>query len=46
MTFYENRTIYEITWKNTVERGRPHVTIWCMLIACWILRLQTHIQNM
>ena len=23
-------------WKNIVERGRPHGTIWRMRIACWI----------
>jgi uncharacterized protein with von Willebrand factor type A (vWA) domain len=34
--FLENRTLYEIRWKNTLERGRPHITIWRMLIACWI----------
>jgi hypothetical protein len=22
--------------KNVVQRGRPQMTIWCMLIACWI----------
>ena len=21
--FYENRTVYEIMWKNVVDRGRP-----------------------
>jgi len=25
-------------WKNIVERGRPHMTIWHMRIACWIRR--------
>jgi hypothetical protein len=25
-------------WKNTVERGRPQVTIWRMRIACWITK--------
>jgi hypothetical protein len=25
-------------WKNTVERGRPHVAIWRMCIACWIAK--------
>jgi hypothetical protein len=33
--FFENRAVYEIMWKNTVERGRPRMTIWriphCML---------------
>jgi len=23
-------------WKNTVEPGRPQITIWCIHIACWI----------
>jgi len=23
-------------WKNIVEWGRPQMTIWRMLIACWI----------
>jgi hypothetical protein len=23
-------------WKNTVEPGRPQMTVWCMRIACWI----------
>jgi hypothetical protein len=34
--FFENRAIYEIMWKTTVEPGRSHVTIWRMRIACWI----------
>jgi hypothetical protein len=34
--FPENLTFYEIMLKNTVERGRPQITIWCMHIACWI----------
>ena len=34
--FFENRFVYEIMWKNMVERGRPRITIWCMRIACWI----------
>jgi len=32
----ENRVVYEIIWKNIVERGRPQVTVWRMRIACWI----------
>jgi hypothetical protein len=23
-------------WKNIVESGRPHMTIWRMNISCWI----------
>jgi len=38
MTFFfsENRALYEMMWKKFVERGRPHMTVWCMRIACWI----------
>jgi len=36
--FPENRTVYEIMWKNSVERGRQQMTLWCMRIACWILK--------
>jgi len=32
----ENRAVYEIMWKNIVERGRPQMAIWRMRIACWI----------
>jgi hypothetical protein len=33
---FENPAVYEITWENIVERGRPQMTIWRMRIACWI----------
>ena len=23
-------------WRNVVERGRPHMTIWRMRVTCWI----------
>jgi hypothetical protein len=36
VTFYENRAVYEIMWKNIVERGRPHMAIWRLSIACCI----------
>jgi hypothetical protein len=30
-------------WKNTVELGRPQMTIWHKHIACWILKVtNTH----
>jgi hypothetical protein len=32
----ENRAVYEITWRNIVERGRPQMKIWRMRIAFWI----------
>jgi hypothetical protein len=31
--FPENRAVYEIIWKNSVEQW---VTIWGKLILCWI----------
>jgi hypothetical protein len=35
ISFFENRAVYEIMWKNIVERGRPQMAIWrmrhCML---------------
>jgi len=34
--FPENRAVYEITWKNTVEPGRPQMTVWRMRFLCWI----------
>ena len=34
----ENRAVYEIKWKNTVQPGRPETTIWRMHIACWITK--------
>jgi len=43
--FFENRFVYEIRWKNIVEPGRPQKTIRRMRIACWIIRIQAHTQN-
>ena len=34
--FFENRAVYEIMWKNIVERGRLQMTMWCTHIARWI----------
>jgi hypothetical protein len=33
---FENSAVYEIMWKNTVDRGRLQMTTWRMRIACWI----------
>jgi hypothetical protein len=38
-TFFENRTVYEIMWKNIVQEA-GHMTIWRMRIACWITKAQ------
>ena len=34
--FFEYRTVYEIMWKNIVERGSTQMTMWRMCITCWI----------
>jgi len=34
------------TWKSSVERGRPQMTIWRMPLQAVYLRLQTRTQNM
>jgi hypothetical protein len=47
--FSGNRSVCEITWKNTVERGRPQMTIRRKRIACGITKAtdtHTHTQNM
>ena len=42
---FENRAVYEIMWKNILERGRPQMAIWRMRIACWIPKAtNTHSQ--
>jgi hypothetical protein len=35
---FENRAVSKIMWKNTVQRGRRHMTIWRMRIACWMTK--------
>jgi len=39
--FIWNRTVYEIMWKNIVERGRRQTIIWFRRIACRIT-MATH----
>jgi len=34
--FFENRTVYEIKWKNIIEPNRPQMTVWRMRITRWI----------
>jgi len=34
--FFENRTVYETRWKNTVEPDWPQITIRLMRIASWV----------
>jgi hypothetical protein len=39
ITFSEDRTLYEIMWKNMVEPDRPHdIVIRRMRFACWITK--------
>ena len=33
---FANHAVYEIMWKNIVQRGRPHMKTWRKRIACWI----------
>jgi hypothetical protein len=41
--FFENRTVYEIMWKNMVEPDRPQMTIRRMRFACLITEaIDTH----
>jgi hypothetical protein len=32
----ENHAVYEIMWKNNVERCGSQMSIWRMCIACWV----------
>ena len=34
--YLENRAVYEIMWKSTVQPGRPQMTAWSKRITCWI----------
>jgi hypothetical protein len=36
--FFENRTVYEIMWKNVVEPDRPRMTVGSMRFACRITK--------
>jgi hypothetical protein len=36
ITFFKNRVVYEIMWKNNSEQSRPHMSIRRMRNACWI----------
>jgi len=44
--FPENLAVFEILWKNAVESDGLQRTIRRMRFAYWLLRLQTHTQNM
>jgi hypothetical protein len=34
--FSRKRSLYEITWKRSIQPDRPQMTIWRMRITCWI----------
>ena len=36
--FFQKSYLYEIMWKNIIERGRPQMTIRQKRLACWIPR--------
>jgi len=36
VTFFLSSAVYEIMWKNILERGRTQMTMWGMCIACCI----------
>jgi len=40
--FFENRAVYEIMWKNTVEVDKSQMTICRMRIACWVTKATKH----
>ena len=43
--FFQNRALYEIMWKNTVEPDMPQMKIWRMRIACRIPKARkTHLE--
>jgi len=39
-SFFENRAVHEIMWKNSVEPDRPHMTIWRMHLAYWMPKVK------
>ena len=36
--FFEILDLFEVTWKNIVDPGRPQMIIWRMRIACRIAK--------
>jgi hypothetical protein len=39
VTSSENLAIYEIRWKNKVESSRPKMTVWCVHLAFWVIKV-------
>jgi hypothetical protein len=45
VTFFQNRTVYEVMWKHSVQPGRPQMIIWRMRIEWWVTQAtNTHSQ--
>jgi len=43
--FFENRTVYEIMWKNILEWGRPQMSSRRTRVVCWIPKTtNTHLE--
>jgi hypothetical protein len=40
--FKENRAVYEKMLQNTVQPGSPKMTMWHMLISCWLSKATIH----
>jgi hypothetical protein len=34
--FFENLSLYEVIWENTVDLVGQQMTLWRMCIACWV----------
>jgi len=45
VTFFQNLSVYEITWKTSVEPGRPRRKYGACTLRAGYLRLQTRTQN-
>ena len=44
--FSENRAVYKIIWKNTVQPDRPQITTRNVRFACWIRKANdTHSEH-
>jgi hypothetical protein len=42
ITFFLNRALLEIMWRNTLDPSRPQMTIWRIRVTCWYLSLRKH----
>jgi hypothetical protein len=44
--FSKSRAVYEIMWKNMVERDRLQMIMWRMRVACWMTKAtHTHTRS-